>query len=160
MRVCIELMRQSAYRLIDVIAQSRELLVQDGNEIKRIRLSSSTPVIYGERRNAALNDLPRDRTLLVSYIGNTPVSVEVPSVEYGRIVTAQSAQGVVIETLDGRTLTYEADALQGVREEEGTTRVGNLNELRANDRVEIAVDTDGRFWATVLTRTEKKFLEV
>lgn len=152
----IQLMRQSAYRLIDVIAQSRELLVQDGNEIKRIRLSSSTPVIYGERRNAALNDLPRDRTLLVSYIGNTPVSVEVPSVEYGRIVTAQSTQGVVIETLDGRTLTYEADALQGVRRE-GTTRVGNLNELRANDRVEIAVDTDGRFWATVLTRTERSF---
>lgn len=152
----IQLVRQSAYRLIDVRPSSRELFVHDGSGVQKIKLTASASIVYGERRNAVLDDLPRDRTLLVSYIGNTPVSVEVPSVEYGRVITAHTSQGIIVETLDGRTLTYDGELLVGVRRE-GTTRVGTLSDLRANERVEIATDEDGRIWATILTREEKRY---
>lgn len=131
------------YTVVSVNTSTRKVKLKDKlQQEEELTLPSTTTILASDKLNPTISDLKVGRTVIVSYVGKTPVEVQLPTISFGKVTSVDASGGTFTMTdynNDDKSATYN---LAG-------------KDIEVNDRVYVVKNVDGTLTHQVLVSFEK-----
>ncbi|MNN10118.1 hypothetical protein D3C81_1230320 [compost metagenome] len=141
------------YEVVSVTSASNRIIATADGVSRSIYTDKAT--VLDENGNAIkISDISAGQTINVAYSGNTPVTVQVAKLTYGKVVSVDGS----LLTVKSYTGSQEALSLtNGYKVIRGSSVSTSITSLTTSDHVVVNRDTDGKLIIKVLSSLERKF---